>query len=409
MNFNINSRMIYLVLTGSHAYGFAKPESDIDLKGIAIPTKEYFYGFLDNFQQFEGVLKDFDINNVSIFSTIETLAKRPIKENEKLDTVIYDINKFLKLACDCNPNIIEVLYTDPEHRIIETKFSNILIENRNLFLSAKAKFTFAGYAFAQLKRIKSHRNFLLNPPTHKPTRIEFGLPNRTIMAHDELMAVESIINRKVDEWKELPGMDDMDPELLDSIRNHTIKMIKELSIGLADYVGDKGVIDTLIDDMDTFNEFSLKNTAGSYLGLSKNFLAMLDSERRYRSAKKNWEQYNEWKLNRNPVRAAMEAKFGYDGKHASHLVRLLRMAKEILLTGKVNVKREDGEELYSLREGAWSFDKLIEWSEKQQNELDEIYKNKSYVIPHKPDVIKINELGMELITQALSLDNLQGN
>ena len=334
---------------------------------------------------------------------IEKLAKRPIEEGEKLDTVVYDIRKFMKLAGDCNPNIIEVLYTDPKHRVLETDFSNTLIENRDLFLSAKAKFTFSGYAFAQLKRIKGHRSWLLNPPTHKPTRSEFGLPDRTVMAHDELMAVESIIDRKVTEWLEIPEMDSMNPEMISLIREHFIHSIKELSIGLADYVGDQKILDDLVTKDNTLNKFAIKNGAGSYLGLSKNFLSILDSERRYRSAMKHWQQYNNWKVNRNSSRAAMEAKFGYDGKHASHLVRLLRMGKEILLTGKVNVKRDDAEELYSLRKGAWSFDELIEWAEQQQKELDEIYKDKKYVVPHKPNIKKIDELCRSIVTKTLKI------
>ncbi|AEZ66297.1 hypothetical protein phiTE_131 [Pectobacterium phage phiTE] len=37
--------------------------------------------------------------------------------------------------------------------------------------------------------------------------------------------------------------------------------------------------------------------------------------------------------NRNAARHELEEKFGYDTKHAMHLVRLLRMSQEILETG----------------------------------------------------------------------------
>ncbi|NIT99428.1 MAG: nucleotidyltransferase, partial [Nitrosopumilaceae archaeon] len=83
--------------------------------------------------------------------------------------------KFMKLAGDCNPNIIEILFTDRNKEIFSTPIFEKLYANRALFLSTKARHTFAGYAFAQLKRIKSHREWLLNPPSHKPTREEFGL------------------------------------------------------------------------------------------------------------------------------------------------------------------------------------------------------------------------------------------
>lgn len=66
--------------------------------------------------------------------------------------------------------------------------------------------------------------------------------------------------------------------------------------------------------------------------LPSGFLTVLDRERRYRAARKEWSQYEHWKKHRNESRAALEAQHGYDTKHAMHLVRLSRMAAEILST-----------------------------------------------------------------------------
>lgn len=83
----LKENTILLTKHGSHAYGLNTLTSDLDIKGIAIPPREYFLGFLHRFEQAE--------------------SKNP-------DLVIYDIRKFCTLASDCNPNIIEVLYTDEE-------------------------------------------------------------------------------------------------------------------------------------------------------------------------------------------------------------------------------------------------------------------------------------------------------
>ena len=99
------------------------------------------------------------------------------------------------------------------------------------------------------------------------------------------------------------------------------------------------------------------------LELPKSFIAVLDRERRYRAAQKEWQQFRHWEKHRNPARAALEAAHGYDTKHAMHLVRLSRMAVEILETGQVHVRRDDREELLAVRDGAWSYDALIERSE----------------------------------------------
>ena len=74
----------------------------------------------------------------------------------------------------------------------------------------------------------------------------------------------------------------------------------------------------------------------------------------YKLAKEKHKQYWDWKKNRNESRSELEEKFGYDTKHAMHLVRLLRMAEEVLQEGIVRVKRPDAKELLAIRDGAWT-------------------------------------------------------
>lgn len=61
-------------------------------------------------------------------------------------------------------------------------------------------------------------------------------------------------------------------------------------------------------------------------------------------------------------------------KHAMHLVRLLRMAEEILTDGVVNVKRPDAKELLEIRNGAWSYEELLSYSESK----DELIRSDLY-------------------------------
>ena len=91
----IEDGTVLLVRHGSHAYGTNTETSDEDFKGVAIPTKEYFFGYTHKFEQ------------------AELKAPDP-------DAVIYDIRKFFNLAASCNPNIIEVLHTDPADHFIVT-------------------------------------------------------------------------------------------------------------------------------------------------------------------------------------------------------------------------------------------------------------------------------------------------
>ena len=65
MNINkdtIEDITIYKVISGSQAYGWARPDSDVDIRGIAIvPDKRYYYGFIRNFEQYEDKVNDINI------------------------------------------------------------------------------------------------------------------------------------------------------------------------------------------------------------------------------------------------------------------------------------------------------------------------------------------------------------
>ena len=108
----------------------------------------------------------------------------------------------------------------------------------------------------------------------------------------------------------------------------------------------------------------------------------------------------EWKCKRNEARSALEAEFGIDLKNVSHLWRLMTKAKEILITGDYNPVLEGQElkDLKDIRSGAkWgqeSYEKAIEFAERNDKELDELYKTTS--IQKKPNIKKINDLVLKL-------------
>jgi predicted nucleotidyltransferase len=301
-------RTIFLTRAGSHAYGLATPESDLDLRGVVIPPKEYFLGFARHFEQAESC---------------------------EPDLVLYDIRKFFVLAAACNPSIIELLWTDAEDHLLVVSLGRRLPDHRSLFLSRRVRRTFSGYAVAQLKRIKTHRRWLIQPPTHKPTRAEFGLPATSLLSADILGAIEAVERQAAQNLSAFPA-----------------------------YVMD-----------------------------------LYQRERAYRNALCEWQQYEHWKRHRNPKRAELEAKTGYDSKHAMHLVRLMRSCREILTTGQVIVRRPDREELLAIHDGAWSYEQLIQWSEHEDQALDVIAAHSP--LPEAPDSQKLDALCIAMVEEAI--------
>jgi predicted nucleotidyltransferase len=384
MEFDIRNHTIFLMLHGSNAYGMATPESDIDLKGIIIPPKEYFLGFAKQFEQYQSTYPLV----VDELKLLETLTNRQVLSDEKMDCSIYDIRKLFTLCAKNNPNIIEILFADDKFTLHKHPVMNKLMENRDLFLSTRANFSFRGYAFSQLKKINRHRRWLLSPVEIRPQRKDFNLPLRTVIPTNQLLAAESLIKKKVDDWL---FQEEMSPELLLEVRATTINTFVELFSGLK--------MSSITDKYDEFDENVLANSAGRLLGYDDNFLELLDRERKYKSSLKEYRSYQAWKKNRNPIRAKTEAVCGYDTKNAAHLVRLMKMAKEIIEFGKVNVYRDDAEELLEIRNGHKSYEEIVEWAGKQDKIIQDIYDSGKSPLPKKPNVNKLNNLCVEIVEE----------
>ena len=341
----LKDNTVLLTRHGSIAYGTNTPESDEDFKGVCIPTKKYYLGAVNKFEQCS--------------------LKEP-------DTVIYELNKFIELASQCNPNIIEVLFTDPKDHIIVTDAGKVLLDNKEKFLSKRIKFTFSGYAVSQLKRIKLHRKWLLSPVTVEPKRSDFGLPEKTLIPQDQLMAVNAEIQKELDKFN-FDFMSNLDEASKIEIKSIITDMLSEMKI----YADEQW------------------SAMARKVGMDENFILLMAKEREYNARRKEYENYQNWKINRNTKRAELEAKYGYDCKHAYNLVRLMRMCAEILSTGEVIVKRPDYKELLEIRNGAWSYDYLIKWAEDKEKEINELYSSSK--LPHTPDRNYLDNLCIELV------------
>ena len=154
--FNPEEYIIFEGLSGSHLYGTATEESDVDTRGVVIPPVDVL---LDPFNEFD--------------------VKDSFEEND--DRALYSLKKFFKLCADNNPNVLELLFVPENKTLISSPQWEHLRRNRSLFVSKNVKYRFLGYAISQLKKIERHRDWFLNPPTHKPTRKEFGLRESSLV------------------------------------------------------------------------------------------------------------------------------------------------------------------------------------------------------------------------------------
>jgi len=252
------------------------------------------------------------------------------------DDVWIEVRKLVRLAAAANPSMLEILFTDARHHRVLTVEGALLLDARRQFLSKRVEGTFAGYALSQMARIRTHRRWLLTPPPQEPTRSAFGLPERSTIPRDQMGALEALMGRG-----EMDGA-----------------------------------------------------------ALPENFLDVLAREKRYRASRREWEQHQQWQRERNPKRAALEAAHGYDTKHAMHLVRLMRMAIEVLETGDLRVERPDRDELLAIRDGAWSYDELEARCEALRDTIADTATRSR--LPDAPDEATLDALCVEIVARTLA-------
>lgn len=158
---------IFEGIIGSNLYGTATKDSDVDYRGICLVPMEVILNPFESFEQ-----KDSGF--------------------EEEDRCIYSLSKFFKLCSDANPNLLEILFIPENKTVFTTNLWDIVLENKHLFISKKAKYTFLGYSWTQLTKAKVHREWFLNPPKEKPTREMFDLTDSPIISGEGLQAVSNI-------------------------------------------------------------------------------------------------------------------------------------------------------------------------------------------------------------------------
>lgn len=362
MHFDITKSTILLSLSGSRAYGIHNEDSDWDFKGVLIQPTWMRDSLFKTFEQAEG--------KEAILPLLE-LCEVPI---DQCEGTVYELKKFMKLASDCNPNILDVLFSDDDDVFFLDDAGKELRANRHLFLSKKALYTFQGYAHAQLKRIETHRKWLLSPKEKMPERKDFGLKDSERIPTEMREELFSFVQSKIDSWQIDFG------DLLDSEK---IKIQNQIA----------NFLEEILDGKDKIWNIAA-NDAISFL--SDDLKEILRKEKKFKDAMNDWKKYQTWKSERNEKRAELERKFGFDTKHGAHLVRLLLSCQEIMETGTLHVRLKNADFIKSIRNGAFSYEKLMEWMKAKEIEIAKAAEKSS--IQHRVDQEKIQELYDHLIS-----------
>jgi len=338
-----NKLILLECISGSKAYNLDVPTSDTDIKGVFYLPKEHFFGF----------------------------KYIPQVANESNDIVFYEVGRYLELLSKNNPNILELLET-PKDKII---FKHPILDSIQTsdFLSKKCKDTFGGYAFTQVRKARGLNKKIVNPISkEKKLVIDFCY----------------ILNKQ--------GSIPLKQWLIEQDN-------KQENIGLVNVPHFKDTYGLYYDDSAQlgYNGVMKKETATTVLLSSipkeeKPITHLQFNQDGYVKYCKDYKEYWEWVDKRNESRYENNIQHGknYDSKNMMHTFRLLDMAEEILTDEKINVRRENREELLSIRNGEWQYDELIEMANSKMSAVEKAYTTSN--LPDEPNHNKIEELLIEI-------------
>lgn len=146
-------RTILLFEYGSQAYGVSTKSSDHDLMGILVEPKEYVLG-LKRFDQYQ-------------------TSKTERSTAEDTDETIYGLRKWAALAAKGNPTVQLGLFASSYE--VKTEAGQLLLDNRDAFLSKEAGRRYLGYMQSQVLALTGQKN----KRTNRPELIEqFGIDTK---------------------------------------------------------------------------------------------------------------------------------------------------------------------------------------------------------------------------------------
>ena len=313
-NPHLGKNIILLGLGGSYAYGTNIETSDIDLRGCALNSRS---DILTN-ENFEQVV------------------------NNETDTTIYSFNKLVSLLSKCNPNTIEILGLKPEHYLYIHPIGQELLDNKSMFLSRYAVYSFGGYANQQLRRLDNKASRDL-------------------------------------------GQEQRERHILASI-SHAHDYFKNRYFSFDDDSINLYIDDAVNDEMDSeiFMDINLRHYP-------------------LRDYKSMWSEMNAIVKDYAKVghrnRHAIE--HGKISKHMMHLIRLYLMCLDILERGEIVTYREKEHDLLmSIRNGDYldsngqPISEFFEMVDGYEKKLEYAKENTS--LPEKPDYKRIKEFMMDV-------------
>jgi predicted nucleotidyltransferase len=358
------AKPLLLVIRGSHAYGTNIETSDTDYAGVFIQSQEDIFG----------------------------LGYKEQINDDKNDTVIYEIKRFLQLLSSNNPTVLELLSSPEDCIIYKDPIFDLVLENREKFITKICAKSFGGYGKMQIQKAKG-QNKKQNWEKDKVAR------------KDLLDFCYVIDGEKSIPWKKWNEYGTFDEKFIGAVNVPNARDVYTLFYDInsdrcfserhklsfregeiSDYqragvkvgLGYKGLVNTGHLDENGNVNYGISNQLrlSSIPKGEKSICNIVYNKDGYSEHCKDFREYQEWLEKRNLQRWVDVESHGQkiDGKNMMHSRRLMDMAREIALGKGINVRRENAAELIDIRRGKIDLQTLIDQVEAEISEIDYLFK-----------------------------------
>ena len=397
-----NKKLIgYKYIAGSHMQNLDGPESDIDYHGVYFTDYEKLMGLGDDYEE-----------EVS---------------DEKHDETYHEFGKWMTLLSKGNPNALESLFVNDEMIVgpVHPAIRKVL-ENRDKFLSKEVVKALSGYAFNQIKKARGLGKKIVNPVTERKDVLDFcytfknqgSQPIKEFLAEHHLdqryCGLVSIPNMKdvygvYYDWAAYFKFENKVEEVKNEMRNYCLSENREegkwteFFCGMGGWMNFNNVIDRINkkqffkysgivypEDVDKSNEVRLSSIPKGEMPIC----FMTYNKDAYACHCREYKEYQEWVEKRNQKRYSKAVEAGYNQKNMCHCIRLLTMAKEISEDKGFNLWRTDDRKfLMGIKNGDYTYEYLIEYSEKLLADVNENLPKSN--LPDEVDKDFVNNLLVE--------------
>lgn len=355
----------FKAITGSQAYGTSTPESDIDYKGIFIEQPVFVDG------------KPFYFGNPQL--------------NVTKDECYYEIGRFLQLLSVGNPTALELLYS-PEDCIVErTKQFDLLVQNRDMFLTKRCFESFGGYAIAQIKKAKG----LNKKMNWEKSRVERKTPFDFCYVYldGKTIPLEKWLEHtgKVEKWCGLVALNHF-KDCYALYYDHYSNNWEKQSLVMSYFKREQEPLGFHGISMSDSNDIRLSSVPK---GLKPEVIMCYNKDA-YSNHCRDYNEYQNWLNNRNTQRYVDVEGHNQqiDGKNLLHCRRLLDVAIEIATQKTINVRRPNAEYLLKIRKGEVPLQEIINQAQKDVEGLEQLFEKSG--LPNDVDKNFVDDLLLQI-------------